>query len=142
LAVQQSKLTEKLENSALNIFLVVNEPEEQEFSLKKSKFHQIMGSGWRLHRIFSNLKKKLAGQQSKLTEKLENSAINMFPRTQNQLKFGFFKENSCSSGSFTTRHMFRAEFTSFSVSFDCWSAKKSGNNSMQAPTRSQNLLEF
>jgi hypothetical protein len=34
---------------------VVNEPEEQKFSLKKSKFQQILGSGWRLHRIFSTL---------------------------------------------------------------------------------------
>jgi hypothetical protein len=37
-AGRQSRLTEKLKNSALNMFLVVNEPEEQEFSLKKSKF--------------------------------------------------------------------------------------------------------
>jgi hypothetical protein len=35
-------------------FLVVNEPEEQEFSLKKSNFQQILGSGWRLHGIFSS----------------------------------------------------------------------------------------
>jgi hypothetical protein len=49
LAGQQSKLKEKLENSALNRFLVVNEPEEQEFSLKKLKFQQILRSGWRLH---------------------------------------------------------------------------------------------
>jgi hypothetical protein len=34
-AEQLSKLTKKLENSALNMFLVVNEPEEQKFSLKK-----------------------------------------------------------------------------------------------------------
>jgi hypothetical protein len=27
------------------MFLVVNEPEEQEFSLKKSKFQKILGSG-------------------------------------------------------------------------------------------------
>jgi hypothetical protein len=32
LAGQQSELTKKLENSALNMFLVVNKPEEQEFS--------------------------------------------------------------------------------------------------------------
>jgi hypothetical protein len=50
-AGQQSKRTKKLENSALNIFLVVNEPEEQKFSLKKSKFQQSRGSGWRLHGI-------------------------------------------------------------------------------------------
>jgi hypothetical protein len=37
LAGQQSKLTKKLEKSALNMFLVVNEPEEQKFSLKKIK---------------------------------------------------------------------------------------------------------
>jgi hypothetical protein len=38
LAGRQSKLTKKkLENSALNMFLVVNEPKEQEFSLKKSR---------------------------------------------------------------------------------------------------------
>jgi hypothetical protein len=48
LAGQQSKLTEKLGNSALNMFLVVNEPEEKEFSLKKSKFQQILRSVWRL----------------------------------------------------------------------------------------------
>jgi hypothetical protein len=47
------------------MFLVVNEPEEQEFSLKKSKFQHILGN------------------------------------------------------------MLRAEFSSFSVSFDCWPAKKS-----------------
>jgi hypothetical protein len=47
------------------MFLVVDEPEKQDFSLKKSKFQQILGN------------------------------------------------------------MFRAEFLSFSVSFDCWSAKKS-----------------
>jgi hypothetical protein len=33
--------------SALNMFLVVNEPEEQEFSLKKSKFQQILGNMFR-----------------------------------------------------------------------------------------------
>jgi hypothetical protein len=49
LAGQQSKLTEKFKNLALNMFLVVNDPEQQEFSLKKSKFQQILGSGWRLH---------------------------------------------------------------------------------------------
>jgi hypothetical protein len=53
------------------MFLVVNEPEEQEFFLKKSKFQQILGSGWRLHGIFSSFQKFLAGQQTKLTEKLE-----------------------------------------------------------------------
>jgi hypothetical protein len=37
LADQQSKLTEKLKNSVLNMFLVVNEPEKQKFSLKKIK---------------------------------------------------------------------------------------------------------
>jgi hypothetical protein len=78
LAGQQSKQTKKLENSALNMFLVVNEPEEQEFSLQKSKFQQILGSGWRLHRIFFSFQIFLAGQQSKLTEKLKNLAINMF----------------------------------------------------------------
>jgi hypothetical protein len=36
------------------MFLVVNEPEEKEFSLKKSKFQQILGSGWRLHEIFTS----------------------------------------------------------------------------------------
>jgi hypothetical protein len=36
------KLTEKHKNSALDMFLVVNDPEEQEFSLKKSKFQQIL----------------------------------------------------------------------------------------------------
>jgi hypothetical protein len=35
-AGQQSKPKEKLKNEALNMFLVVNEPEEHEFSLKKS----------------------------------------------------------------------------------------------------------
>jgi hypothetical protein len=67
LAGQQSELTKKLEHSALNMFLVVNEPEEQEFSLKKSKFQQIPGN------------------------------------------------------------MFRAEFSSFSVSCDCSPVKKSKN---------------
>jgi hypothetical protein len=57
LAGQQSKLTEKLENSSLNIFLVVNESEEQAFSLKKSKLQQILGSGWRLNGIYSAPKK-------------------------------------------------------------------------------------
>jgi hypothetical protein len=37
LAGQQSKLTEKLKKSDPNMFLVMNEPEEQEFSLKKIK---------------------------------------------------------------------------------------------------------
>jgi hypothetical protein len=36
------------------MFLGVNEPEEQEFSLQKSKFQQILGTGWRLHGIFSS----------------------------------------------------------------------------------------
>jgi hypothetical protein len=63
LAGQQSKLTGKLKKSALNIFLVVNELEEQEFSLKKSKFQEILGSGWgwRLHGIFSSFEIFLAG---------------------------------------------------------------------------------
>jgi hypothetical protein len=77
---QQSKLTEKLENSALNLFLVVNVPEKLKFSLKTSKFQQILGSGWRLHGIFSSFQIFLASQQSKLTKKLENSALNMFSR--------------------------------------------------------------
>jgi hypothetical protein len=68
LAGKQSKVTEKLKNSALNMFLVVNEPEKRaEISLKKSKFQQILGN------------------------------------------------------------MFRAEFSSFSVSSDCWPDKKTGN---------------
>jgi hypothetical protein len=54
LAGQQSELTKKLENSALNMFLVVNEPEEQEFYLKKSKFQEILGFGWRLLGIISS----------------------------------------------------------------------------------------
>jgi hypothetical protein len=54
------------------LFLVVNEPEEQEFSLKKSKFQKILGFGWRLHGIFSVFRIFLAGEQSKLTKKLEN----------------------------------------------------------------------
>jgi hypothetical protein len=41
---QQSKQTKKLENSAINLFLAENEPEEQEFSLQKSKFQQILGT--------------------------------------------------------------------------------------------------
>jgi hypothetical protein len=44
---QQSKLTEKLENSAPNMFLVVNEPEEQEISVKKSnisRFWELVGT--------------------------------------------------------------------------------------------------
>jgi hypothetical protein len=57
LAGQQSK------NSALHMFLVVNQLEEQEFSLKKSKFQQILGSGRRLHGIFSSSQIFLAGQQ-------------------------------------------------------------------------------
>jgi hypothetical protein len=36
----------------------------------------------------------------------------------------FFKENSYSSDSFTTRNMFKAEFSSFSVNFDYCPAKK------------------
>jgi hypothetical protein len=36
------------------MFLVVNEPEEQEFSLKKTKFQEILGFGWHLHGIFSS----------------------------------------------------------------------------------------
>jgi hypothetical protein len=54
------------------MFLVVNKPEEQEFSLKKSKFQQILGSGLRLHGIFSGFQIFLAGKQSRLTEKLKN----------------------------------------------------------------------
>jgi hypothetical protein len=77
-AGQQSKLTKKFENSALNSFLVVTEPEEQKFSLKKLKFQQIVESGWCLHGIFSSFQIFLAGQQSKLTKKFENSALNMF----------------------------------------------------------------
>jgi hypothetical protein len=57
----QSKLTEKLKNSAFNIFLVVNEPEDQKFSLKNSKFQQILGPGWRFHGIFSSFQIFLAG---------------------------------------------------------------------------------
>jgi hypothetical protein len=73
LAGQQSKITEKLKNSALNMFRVVNELEEQKFFLKTLKFQQILRSGWRLHGIFSS-QIFLAGQQSNLTEKLKNSA--------------------------------------------------------------------
>jgi hypothetical protein len=46
--------------------------------LNKSKFPQILGSGWRLHGIFSSFQIFLADQQSKLMEKLENSALNKF----------------------------------------------------------------
>jgi hypothetical protein len=61
------------------MFLVmVNEPEEQKFLLKKSKFLKILGSGWRLYGIFSSFQIFLTGQQSKLTEKLKNLALNMF----------------------------------------------------------------
>jgi hypothetical protein len=35
---------EKLENSAIYMFLVVNEAEEQKFIFKKSKFQQILGN--------------------------------------------------------------------------------------------------
>jgi hypothetical protein len=42
---------------------------------KKSKFQQILGSGWRLHGIFSSFQIFLAGQQSKLTEKLNKQEI-------------------------------------------------------------------
>jgi hypothetical protein len=54
------------------MFLVVNEPEEQEFSLKKSKFQEILGYDWRLHGIFSKSQIFQAGKQSKLKEKLKN----------------------------------------------------------------------
>jgi hypothetical protein len=57
------------------MFLVVNDPEEQEFSLKKSKIHQILGSSGRLHVIFNSFQNFLAGQQSKLTKKLLISAL-------------------------------------------------------------------
>jgi hypothetical protein len=100
LAGQQSKLAENFKNSALNMFLVVNEPEKQEFSLKTSKFKQILGSGWRLHGSFSisSFQIFLAGQQSKHTEKLQNSALNMFlvetndrsTLLYNQHSFGFW----------------------------------------------------
>jgi hypothetical protein len=50
------------------MFLVANEPEEQEFSLKKSKFQQILGTGWRLHGIFPSFQIFMTGQQSELTE--------------------------------------------------------------------------
>jgi hypothetical protein len=78
LTEQSSKLTEKLKNSAPNMFLVVNEPEEQEFSLEESKFQHILESGWRSHRIFSSFQIFLAGQQSELTKKIENSTPNIF----------------------------------------------------------------
>jgi hypothetical protein len=57
---------------------VVNEPEEQEFYLKKLKFQQILESFWRLHGIFSSFQIFLASQQSKLKEKLKNPALNKF----------------------------------------------------------------
>jgi hypothetical protein len=60
LAGQQSKLTEKLENSAL----VVNELEELEFSFKKSKFKQILKS-----EIFGWLTIKTNGKTQKLSSK-------------------------------------------------------------------------
>jgi hypothetical protein len=72
LAGQKSELTKKLENSALNMFLVVNEPKEQKFSLKKSKLQEILGSDRFLHGVFSSSQIFSAGQQSKLTEKLKN----------------------------------------------------------------------
>jgi hypothetical protein len=50
------------------MFLVVNEPEGQEISLKNSKFQQILGSRWRLHgislRVFSLV--LIVGQPKKL----------------------------------------------------------------------------
>jgi hypothetical protein len=46
--------------------------------LEIPKFPQILGSGWRLHEIFSRFQIFLAGQQSKTTEKFKNSALNMF----------------------------------------------------------------
>jgi hypothetical protein len=43
LAAQQSKPTRKLEISAPNLVLVVNELEEQEFSLKKNAYSGLFG---------------------------------------------------------------------------------------------------
>jgi hypothetical protein len=76
LAGQQSKLTKIFKNSAPNRFLVVKEPEEQEFSLKKSKFEQILGSGWRLHGIFSSFQIFwLANNQNEKTRKLSSKHV-------------------------------------------------------------------
>jgi hypothetical protein len=57
------------------MFLMVNEPEEQEFSLEKSIFQEILEFCWRLHGIFSIFQIFLAGQQSKLTEKVKMSSM-------------------------------------------------------------------
>jgi hypothetical protein len=72
---KQNGKTQKL---SPNMFLVVNEPEEQEFSLEQSKFQQNTVSSWRLHGFLSNFQIFLAGQQSELTKKIKNSAPNMF----------------------------------------------------------------
>jgi hypothetical protein len=79
---------EKLENSTLNMFLVLNEPVEKVCFFEKSKFQQNLGSGWRLHKIISSFQIFLAGKQSKLTEKLRNSALNIrVGRNRNAQKF-------------------------------------------------------
>jgi hypothetical protein len=122
LVFQQSKQTKKVENSAQNMFLVVNEPEEQEFSLQKSKFQQILGSGWRLHGIFFSFQIFLAGQQSKLTKKTRKLSWNLFSVGERARRAGIFPEKKNQQ---ILGNMFIAEFSSVSDSFDCWPSKKS-----------------
>jgi hypothetical protein len=89
LAGQQSKLTKKLKNLALNMFLVVNEPGEQKFSLKKSKFLQILGSGLRLHENFFQFLNFFGWPTIKTNEKTLKLISKHF--SQNLLKFIIFQ---------------------------------------------------
>jgi hypothetical protein len=104
-AGQQSRQTKKLENSALNKFLVVNEPEEQEFSLKK--IQQILRSGLRLHGIFSSCQIffgwptiKTNGKTQKLSSK--HLVVNELEEQEFSLKKSKFQQ--------ILRNMFRANF--------------------------------
>jgi hypothetical protein len=71
--------TEKLENSALNMSLVVNEPEEQEFSLKNrnfSGFWDLVGACM----VFSPVSKFFGWSTIKINGKTQKLSSNMVYR--------------------------------------------------------------
>jgi hypothetical protein len=105
---QPSELTNKLKNLALNMFLVVNEPKEQEFSLKKSKFQEILGSDWRLHGIFSS------SQIFRLANTIKTNGITrkLSPKhvSRNLLKFRELEEQEFSLKKFPKNQEIRIRF--------------------------------
>jgi hypothetical protein len=80
--------------------------------LEKLKFWQILGSGWRLHGIFSSFQIFSAGQQSKLTEKLQKFSSKHVSGDERAPRAGIFLETIKISDQILG-NMFRAKFLSF-----------------------------